>query len=173
MNCHFGKLAIIVLDGLAAIIFAGAAFAGQESPLVNHLLEVVNKTRGIWLVPRGGELAIDLAKGSEFVVVSQELPLPRPPPCAKADQAGLLGRRLYVAEAGADTPVLADNYANLLVIVDASDKLLAKLDRKTMLKVLTPHGGKAIVGLARNSSGGATEANLETWAKAFVNTTLR
>ena len=113
-------------------------------------------------------MAFDLAKGSEFVVVSQEPSTVQAAAMrAKADQAGLLGRRLYVAEADAGRPVLADNYTNVLVIADATDDLLPKLNAKAMLKVLTPHGGKAIVGLARNSSGALTKANLETWAKAF------
>ena len=77
----------------------------ESAPLVKHLLAIANKSNGICLVPRGGELAFDLAKGSEFVVVSQETTAARAAARrAKADQAGLLGRRLYVAEAEAGCP---------------------------------------------------------------------
>ena len=77
-----------------------------------------------------------------------------------------MGRRLYVAEADAGAPVLADNYANVLVIADATDELLNKLDPKVMLKVLAPHGGKAIVGLAKGA-GTLSKAKLAEWARRF------
>ncbi|MGA2618861.1 MAG: PQQ-binding-like beta-propeller repeat protein [Thermoguttaceae bacterium] len=162
------KPSIAVWFGLSVVTFAAAASAQESAPLVKHLLDIAHKTKGVCLVPGGGELAFDLVKGSEFVVVSQEPNAARTAAMrAKADQAGLLGRRLYIAEADAGTSVLADNYANVLVIADATDDLLAKLDAKAMLKALTPHGGKAIVGLAKGSAGTLTKANLETWAKGF------
>ena len=53
------------------------------------------------------------------------------------------------------------------MIADATDELLDKLDSKTMLKVLTPHGGKAIVGLAKGGKGTLSKGKLEEWAKGF------
>jgi len=149
---------------------AFAAIAEESTPLAKHLIEMAGKSKGVCLVPRGGELAFDLVKGkgSEFVVVSQESTAEKAAAMrAKADQAGLLGRNLYIAEADFNAPVLADNYANLLVIADATNEMLGKLDPKVMLKVLTAHGGKAIVGLAKGSTGVLTKAKLEEWAKSF------
>ena len=149
---------------------AFAAIAEESTPLAKHLIEMAGKSKGVCLVPRGGELAFDLVKGkgSEFVVVSQESTAEKAAAMrAKADQAGLLGRNLYIAEADFNAPVLADNYANLVVITDATDELLGKLDPKVMLKVLAAHGGKAIVGLAKGAKGTLTQAKLEEWVKGF------
>jgi len=146
----------------------GGASGGENTPLTKHLLELAGKSKGVCLVPRGGELAFDLAKGSDFLVASQEPTAEIAAAMrAKADQAGLLGRNLYIAEADFNTPVLADNYANLLVIADATDEMLGKLDAKVMLRVLAPYGGKAIVGSAKGATGTLTKANLDEWVKGF------
>jgi outer membrane protein assembly factor BamB len=152
----------------ATLALASATSAQEGAPLVKHLLELTNKSNGVCLVPRGSDLVFDLVKGSEFVVVSQEPTAARAAAMrARADQAGFLGRRLYIAEAAASSPVLADSYANVLIVADATDDLLAQLDPKTMLRVLTPHGGKAVVGLAKTAQGILTRARLETWARGF------
>ena len=78
--------------------------AEESTPLAKHLLELANKSKGVCLVPHGGELAFEVVNGSEFVVVSQETTTAQAAAMrAMADQAGLLGRRLYVVEADAGT----------------------------------------------------------------------
>lgn len=39
---------------------AGATNAEESTPLVKHLLELANKSKGVCLVRCGGELALDL-----------------------------------------------------------------------------------------------------------------
>jgi outer membrane protein assembly factor BamB len=168
MDSAFRRLAIAASLAVSVMTFAGVASSADRKPLAKHLLEIANKAKGVCLVPRGGDLAMDLARGSELVVVSQEAGAAQAAAMrAKADQAGLLGRSMYVAEAEAGTPVLADNYANVLVIADATDELLTRLDAKAMLRALTPHGGKAIVGLAKGSAGVLARTKIEAWAKGF------
>ncbi len=165
---HFHTLSLVALCYLYTFIGVGAAPAADNAPLVKHLLELSQKRNGICLLPHGGELALDLVTGSDCLVVSQQPTTAKATALrAKADQAGLLGRRLYVAEAEVGTPVLADNYANVLLITDATEELLGKLDPQVILKVLTAHGGKAIVGLAKGSPGQLTKDALEAWSHGF------
>ena len=129
---------------------------------------MAGKRRGVCLVPRGGEMAFAVARASELLVVSQEAHPARVAAArAAADKAGLLGRRVYIAQGSPARCVLADNYANLLVVADATDDDLPKLPPKELLRVLTPHGGQVIVGLAKGTAGTLTKARLSEWARGF------
>jgi len=80
-------------------IRTGADSAGGDA-LAKRIVALAGKSKGVCLVPRGGELTFAMAEASEFLVVGQETDAKAAQAAReKADKAGLLGRRLYVAEA--------------------------------------------------------------------------
>lgn len=160
------------LLSLALLTFGCAALATAQdvAPLAKHLLKLSGRgdnPRGVCVTPEGGALAFHLARASEFVVVAEEpTATAMQATCARADAAGLLGRRLYVAESPSIRIVTADRYANLIVYASLTDELLSELDPVYLVGKLAPHGGRLVAGLAAGQTGGLTQAQLETWAKA-------
>jgi outer membrane protein assembly factor BamB len=116
-------------------------------------------------VPEGGQLAFALAEKSDFYVVSQEGSAHATQQARDAARrVGLLGKRMTIVEAPWDASVLADCYANLIVMTRLTDGRLPKLDPQAVLAKVAPHGGRAVLGLAASEEGILTQSQLETWA---------
>jgi outer membrane protein assembly factor BamB len=151
------------LLGLTWGLMWGLTLQADDAALAKHLIALADRTecpRGVCVVPEGGALALALAQNSEFIVVSQEPDAARMQAAsAAADKSGLLGRRLYLAESPVEKIVVADHYANLLVATGVTDATLGEWSAPDVMRKLTPHGGKAVVG------GKVTETALRAWAK--------
>jgi len=122
---------------------ASAWLCADETPDVATLLERIGVRRGVCMVladPKA-ELALKLARNSELLVYLQ-LAGDEDVQAARqaAVEAGLFGRRLFVAKGPLKRLHLADNLADAVVapMADAAPKA-------EILRVLRP-GGKAILG---------------------------
>ena len=166
---------------MVVVVFGSAAIARAAGPdwdaLAKHMVSLSDRQtnpRGVCAVPGGGELAFALTRASEFYVVAQEAtPEAMQAACARADREGLLERRMTIAEGLRGTCILADCYANLFVLTGVTDAELPRLDVPKILRRLAPHGGQAVIGLAKGENGTLSKAGLESWAKGFALPTAR
>ncbi|MGA2622099.1 MAG: class I SAM-dependent methyltransferase, partial [Thermoguttaceae bacterium] len=111
-----------------------------------------------------GKLSVEMAKNSKLLVYAlTDNPAGLATARKAADEAGLLGRTVYVEEGGVSKNPLADWSADLLVIDDASDADLDQIAQKEVRRVLSPYRGVAIVGRAKTLGAGLTRARLEAW----------
>lgn len=156
---------------LAAWMLAGClAIAEGASPLSQHLIDLSDRKAGICSMPQcgDGKLAVEMAQNSRLLVhAMSEKPAEVAVARKAADDAGLLGRTVYVEEGGVSKSPLADWGADLLVITDASDKDLDQIAQKDVCRVLSPYRGVAVVGRAKALGAGLTRARLEAWLKAL------
>ncbi|MBI5387738.1 MAG: PQQ-binding-like beta-propeller repeat protein [Verrucomicrobia bacterium] len=142
---HLASLPVLVAATLAvAALAADPVQAAQPVQSAGALIERLGDQRGICVVlgdPRG-ELAVSLARGTEFLVYLQ---LPERAAVDDArrlvDAAGLLGTRVYVEQGPLSRLHLADNVADALVAVGAA----ANLPEAEALRVLHPRA-KAVLG---------------------------
>lgn len=139
---------VLGFAGLVALFWCAASRAGQTQGVAMDRLGV---TRGICVVigDRKCQTAIDLARRSEltlFVQVSTAEDFAAA--CKAAEAAGLLGRRIFVAQAAPARIGLADNAADAAIVLDPASAAKAEV-----LRVLRPQG-KAI-------------AAEQTWTKPF------
>ncbi len=144
-RCVFPWTALVtglLLAAAAGLPRAGAAESGSR---VEAILGQLDSPRGICVLlgDRGAELAIEVAKASELVVYAQLADAEEVDRARQAlDAAGLLNRRVYVERGGTDRIQLADNLADVAVIVGGSD---APIDREEVLRIVRP-GGKLLRG---------------------------
>ena len=108
---------VLLLGGALYALPAGAADAG---PRTQALLRQLDSPRGICALPgdREARQAIELARASELMVYVQlddagDVVAAR----RAAETAGLLNRRVYVEQGSADRLHLADNLADLVVLL--------------------------------------------------------
>lgn len=107
---------------------------------VQEVIDAAGASRGICVVlgQPGCELALDLARKTEFLVYTQ---LPQAgdfeAACRKVDGAHLYGTRIFLGQGGQSLH-LADNVADVAVVFDAGD-----FPQTEILRVLRP-SGKAI-----------------------------
>jgi hypothetical protein len=88
-----------------------------------------------------------LARESEFLILALDPDLQAVARTGQqAADAGLLGRRVYVAQGTARQIPLADNYVDLLVLADVRSNDLDDETRHEIMRVLTPVRGRAIIG---------------------------
>jgi outer membrane protein assembly factor BamB len=94
-----------------------------------------------------GEIVLELAHNSQFLILALD---PDPVNVARAAQqaadAGVLGRRVYVAQGTTKQIPFADNYVDVLVLTDARSNDLDEQARLEIMRVLTPVRGRAIIG---------------------------
>lgn len=125
-------------------------------------------------MPAGGDLAFAMTANSDFYVVAQEATAEAmQASAARAEREGLLGTRMTVVQAPADTCVLADCYANLYVRTDVADEHLGQWKADAIVRKLAPQGGRAVVGLAKAAAGRLSREKLEAWAAATRGATAR
>lgn len=131
---------------LVAVLFCVPSRAEADT---KNILDQIGQTRGICVVIGQCQAAIDLARHSEWTFFVQvTTPDQFAAACKAAEAAGLLGRRVFVAQASPARIGLADNVADAVVVFGQ-----ATVAKKEILRVLRPEG-KAIVGQ-------------ETWTKPF------
>jgi hypothetical protein len=110
-------------------------------------------------------LALAIARNSNMLVHAMD---ERPETVAalqeRADDLGLLGRRLYVERGSVAAIPFADNCVDLIVIAGTTDSVLESIPQREILRVLTPCNGRAIVGSGAASAGKLSEAALTKWA---------
>jgi len=168
------KIASGILIACSVITFAissvGAAGSdGDNGSLARWLVGQsgrVDNPCGLAVLPEGGPLALQLARASQFLVVTQEADQPAVQrTAAAAEAAGLLGTRVVVAQAGPASAVTAPRLANLLALTQVTDATLAKLDGAALLDQVAPDGGRLIIGKAASAPGTLSRAALEAWAK--------
>jgi outer membrane protein assembly factor BamB len=133
------KLAVVLVVGALALMLGGEAAWGADAAA---LISRIGTPRGICVVlgdPRG-TMALELARGSELTLFVQ---LMRDEDVAaarkNADDAGLLGTRIYVQKGSATHINLADDLADAVIVADAA----AGVPREELMRVLRPQG-KAI-----------------------------
>jgi len=165
------SLTLFLVLTLTWIPANGAEYkAGDAGALSRHLLELSNRKAGICSMPQcgDGKLAVELARESKLLVhAMNEKPAEVATARKAADDAGFLGRTVYVEEGGVSKNPLADWCADLLVIDDASDADLAQVVQKDVRRVLSPYRGVAIVGRAKALGAGLSRAKLEAWLKGL------
>ena len=159
-------LLVPTLTALLICLVSGGV-RGDEA-LARRVVEMSGRSRGICLVPRASDvsLALSLARESGLTVCAlfpdaESVDAGRE---AAAD-SGLLGRRLYVAQGGPADMLLADSYADLLVVADGDPP---DLSLEGIARVLTPVRGRAIIGgpdtnrsALKEWADGAAQAGLE------------
>lgn len=139
----------------------------QTDQLAAALVARARTTGGVACVlgSSSGDLAVEMARQSSLVVAAlyatqTEVDAAR----TDADDAFMLGRRVYADVGTAQDIPFADNYVDLLVIVGATDDGLASLPQSEILRVLTPFSGVAVIG---NAGSGLTQGALQTWVDGF------
>lgn len=150
-----GQLQVGGCDSFFAAGNMTVSVAGSLDALAQHLVSLSNRAtnpKGLCVLPGGGDLAFALAETSGFYVVAQEpSPAAMQAACAKADQAGLLGRRMTVIEGAQPACAVADCSANLYVLTGVTDGGLPVAS--DVLRKLAPQAGQAVVGLAAGEAG--------------------
>ena len=155
---------------LSSLLPVFPAVAGEATTLSQHLIELAGRKAGICSIPRCGDgrLVVEVARSSKLLVhAMSEKPAEVATARKAADEAGLLGRTVYVEEGGVAKNPLADWCADLLVIDDASDADLERIAAKEVRRVLSPYRGVAVVGRAKALGAGLTRAKLEAWLKGL------
>ena len=131
---------VLVFSVLALALAARTTAAEREA---GAALEKVGIRKGICVVlglPPAAqpEFVADLAKGSELLVYFQS---PSPEEVNEvrqsAEEAGLLGRRIFVDRGDWKSIHLADNLAGAVLVAPAAD---SSIDREELLRVLHPEG---------------------------------
>jgi len=138
----------------------------EADALADHLSAKIDMQNGVGaLLDCGdGTFAVSFARKSGFLVhatsadsamVSSTI--------AKAETAGLLGRRLYAEKGTPGVLPYAANFVDVVLMVTASDGALSGVSAARILSALRP-GGKAIIGRASAVSGGSLSTSaLDSW----------
>ncbi len=141
---------ILAVGCLVALFCCVGVRADQEQG--SRLIDRLGTTRGVCVVIGDGQCqtAIDLARRSQLTLFVQ-VPTPQEyaAACKAAEAAGLLGRRIFVAQASPARIGLADNVADAAVVLGQK----SPVEKAEVLRVLRPQG-KALVGQ-------------EAWTKPF------
>jgi len=156
---------------IAGLLFFACGFAiADETAVATHILEMSNRKAGICSMPRigDGKLAVAIARNSKLIVHALsddagQLAAAR----ALADEAGIMGRTLYIEQGVTGKIPLADRYADLVVVVDTADADLAALPAKEIRRICAAYRGVAIIGRAKDLGPGLTKAKLADWAKGL------
>ena len=155
---------------LSSLLWACPAAAEKTRLLSQHVIALSGRKVGICSLPRcgTGALAVEMAQNSQLLIhAMSENPAEVAAARKAADDAGLLGRTVYVEEGGVSKNPLADWCADLLVVDDASDADLDRIVQQEVRRVLSPYRGVAVVGRAKALGAGLTRARLETWLKGL------
>ena len=138
--------------GFVVYLLALAAMGAHATPEAEHdarqALAGMEVPRGVACVPDcgDGDLALELTRQSDFLVLAMDADAENVAVAkAKAADAGLLGRRLYVEQGSTGAIPFADNYVDLLVLSDVPEKDLSPELRAEILRVLTPIRGRAVL----------------------------
>ena len=158
-------------------IIAGNACAGtgtSDRDLAHQLITKAGTSRGLCslLGCQGGQLELEIVRGSQFFVYVQD---PREAAVAAAQKAldvdGLYGRRILVERKRLDSLPFADNTVDVVLVplgVKSSAQgagvghKLKDLSIKQILRVLRP-GGRAIIGTVRGAEKQLTKKQLSQW----------
>ncbi|MCY2988649.1 MAG: PQQ-binding-like beta-propeller repeat protein [Planctomycetota bacterium] len=154
-------------------LFAGALLAVTGTVWGMTADELVQRTGivgGLCSFPRLGpgeeKLAIELAQRPTFVVHALSPSALRVAATREAaEDAGVLGRSLYVEQGAAAPLPFADRLVDLLVISDLRDADLTSEARTAWLRVLAPQRGTALVGRAKTAGSGLSQDALKAWTK--------
>ncbi len=117
--------------------------ADGADALAKRILQRGGVNRGICCLPRSsdGKLAVAIANASELLVHAQVASDEAVAAARKlADGEGFLGGRVYVDKAAGAQIVLADNYADLVVIPELDEKARKALPAAEVFRVLCPNG---------------------------------
>lgn len=159
-----GCVAVGVLLGM--LVLAGSCLA-QADALAGYVLGQTGRSKGVACVARCGDgaLAAAIAEQSGMVVLGLDASEGNVAAArARANGAGLLGRRVYVLNGAITHMPFADNCADLLVLDSITDAGLTGIVQQEILRVLTPCHGTAFIGA---QSGGVSRSALQTWADGF------
>lgn len=129
------RVSLLSVGCLSIFLQCGAVVA---DPVPSAVTERLGTARGICAVigDRGCKTALDLARRSEWtffvqVATAEEFAVA----CKAGEAAGLLGRRLFVAQAPLARIGLADNLADVVLLLDP-----ASTAKPEAIRVLRPHG---------------------------------
>lgn len=146
---------------LIGVIIAAAVVAQADT--AQQTLQAAGRDKGVAIVADGSGLAPALVAASGMIVVDQQPDEQRRAAAAEAaDKAGTLGRRLYVVTGSPAACVLADGYADLVVVGAATDQMLTPAMAQELTRVTAPYGGTLVVGNP-NPAAGLTRAALAAW----------
>ena len=142
----------------------------DETATAKHVLGLSNRRAGICSLPRvgDGKLAVAMAQNSRLTVHAlgedaKQLAAAR----AIADEAGIMGRTLYIEQGTTASNPLANGYADMVVVADAADSDLAALPAQEIRRICAPYRGVAIIGRAKDCGPGLTKDKLADWAKGL------
>ena len=148
---------VVGLSDQRALRGETAAGSGATAKLAERLIEQAGIGRGICLVlGRDGDVALDLARGSQMLVHVRE---PRASAVAElrkaADEAGLGIGRVVVEQGRLDKLPHADNMVDVVIATNGAAEKSRKLSVKEIVRVLRPEG---IAILGHKAGGYTTEA---------------
>ena len=144
---NFRTMLAVALTGvilIAAVLLSINALTAKSSQDTGHdatdILHSIGISRGICVVLGDAELALDLARNSEFLVYAQ---MPESEDVEKVRRAAyaLYGKRFFVEKGTLKKLHLADNLADVLIAVGEA----ASMPEAEALRVIHPDG-KAILG---------------------------
>ena len=138
---------VISTVAIAAVGVSGAQ--AQHESLASHVLARSSAAGGLCSMPScgDGQLAVAIASANSRLVVHAMDPRPAMVAAARkaAQQAGLLGRRVFVEKQPSGRLPYADNSIDLIVGTDVSPRAMEAITWAEVLRVLRPRG-KAIFG---------------------------
>ena len=134
----------LLLSSALSLVLGSPVLSQDQAQTAQETLKRIGVQRGLAVLVGGAadDRVLDLVRSSEltwFVQLSDRASAARLR--RAADEAGLLGRRVYVDSATARRIHLADNLADAIVVVPGA----AELSKEELLRVLRP-GGKVLRG---------------------------
>lgn len=143
--------------------------ADAPNPLATQILKIVDRPVGLVHLPRCGDgaLAIALATADAGLAVhGQDASAAGVNQArAAADKAGMLGRRIWIDQAGLERLLPAGRSCDLIVMDDLAGKDLTPQLAAEIRRVLHPWYGVAILG---DSSGRLDAQAIAKWAGAIA-----
>ncbi len=162
-HVHAATLIVLVLGSAWC-----NATSGSVDALAGNLLRLAGMTNGLCAMNTAGDLVYAVARQSGCVVVGHEAdPAQLQPARMTAVATGMLGRTVYLAQGSATNMVLAEDYANVVLIADLTDSQLDASLRTELSRVLAWYGAKAVIGHATDAAGTLAEAALSNWLAQF------
>jgi outer membrane protein assembly factor BamB len=181
---HHGLVLLVLTMSCLAVIGFGESRSFAAAPesnsidkavLASKLVERAGIRRGICAVlGRDGNLAVELAQAAELLVHVREPSASQVAELRKqADEAGFDIDRLSIEQGQLDKLPYAENVVDIVISSNVTNRLLADLSAKEVLRSLRPEG-TALFGATHRGDGSPVDAfKLTEWARKSQATKIK
>ncbi len=172
---RIGLLLAVITLLLSGPQVARLATAAEAQQLSQNILKQLTAPRGLCaIVGEGGEIAIDLAKNSQWLFYVRALDAQQAAEIrAKASQAGFGIDRVVVEAGPLDAMPFATNLLDAVIIPEASEELLDTLSAVEVLRVLRPQGVAIVGEVSGISETDVASEQLNRWAQSAAPANLK